>query len=133
MHSTPAARLSYLLPEVKCWPLSQMRPEDRPLTQTGTITNTMMSQSTEKQRRLFCEMMYRGFLDMRGLGLQGKSEQAAALADAFHNLPIAMFQPEFDWGMSRAYFQSYHTQYPPQSGAETNNYVASHDRIQASV
>ena len=102
-------------------------------TQTGTITNAMKSQPTEKQRRLFCEMMYRGFLDMRGLGLQGKSEQAAALADAFHNLPIAMFQPEFDWGLSRAYFQSYHTQYPPQSGAETNNYVASHDRIQASV
>ena len=93
----------------------------------------MKAEPTEEQRRLFCEMMYQAFLEVRGLGFQGKSEQAAALADAFHNLPIAMFQPEFDWDMSRAYFQSYHTQYPPQSGAMIINYVAIHDRIQAAA
>ncbi len=93
----------------------------------------MKNQLTEEQRRLFCEMMYRAFLDMRGLGFQSKCDQAAALADAFHNLPIAIFQPEFDWDMSQAYFQAYQAQYPPQSGAETNNYVAMHERIQAAV
>ena len=91
----------------------------------------MKAKPTEEQRRQFCEMIHRAFLDMRGLGFQGKSEQAAALADAFHNLPIAIFQREFDWDESRAYFQSYHTKYPISSEAMTTNYVAIHDHIQA--
>ena len=97
------------------------------------VTQAMKSEPTEEQRRLFGEMMYRAFLEMRGLGFQGKSDQVQALADAFHNLPIAMFQPDFDWDMSRVYFESYHAQYPVQSGAASINYVAMHDHIQAAA
>jgi len=93
--------------------------------------NTVKAKPTEEQRRLFCEMMYRAFLDLRNLGSQGKSEQAKALADAFHNLPVAMFQSEFDWQISRAYFQSYHAQYPLESAAMMYDYVAMHDRVEA--
>ena len=93
----------------------------------------MKAQPTEQQRRLFCEMIHLAFVELRGLGNQGKSEQAAALADAFHNLPLSIFQPLFDWEMSRRYFQSYHAQYPFEASAMPVNYVAMHDRIQASV
>jgi hypothetical protein len=76
-------------------------------------------------------MMYRAFVEMRGLGFQGKSKQASALADAFHNLPLTMYQPNFDWAMSRRYFESYNSHYPPGSETRTPDYVAMHDRVQA--
>ena len=90
----------------------------------------MKTEPTEQQRRLFCEMMYQAFIEMRGLGFQGKSEQAAALADAFHNLPITMYQPNFDWAMSRRYFESYNRQYPPGPETRTADYIGMHNRIQ---
>ena len=82
----------------------------------------MKAMPTEQQRRLFCEMMHRAFVEMRGLGFRGKSEQAAALADAFHNLPITMYHPNFDWVMSRRYFEAYNRQYPPGSETRTADY-----------
>ena len=91
----------------------------------------MSSEPTEQQRHLFCEMMYRAFIEMRGLGFQGKSDQAAALADAFHNLPLMMYQPNFDWAMSRRYFEAYNNEYPSGPETRTADYVAMHDRVQA--
>lgn len=91
----------------------------------------MKTEPTEQQRRLFCEMMCRAYIELRGLGYQGKPEQAAALADAFHNLPFMMYQPNFDWARSRRYFESYKSHYPPGSETRTADYVAMHDRVQA--
>ena len=91
----------------------------------------MKAEPTKQQCRLFCEMMYQAFIEMRGSGFQGKSEQAAALADAFHNLPITMYRSNFDWAMSRRYFEFYNSRYPPGSGTRTADYVAMHDRVQA--
>lgn len=56
-----------------------MKPETTPLT--------------DAQRRKLCEMMYAAFVEMRMLGWEGKSEQAADLADAFHNLPKWLTKP----------------------------------------
>src|SRR5262245_12280316 len=43
---------------------------------------------TEQQRQELCRMLFNALLEIRGLGSQGKAQQAADLADAFHNLPI---------------------------------------------
>ena len=91
----------------------------------------MKTKPTEQQRQLFAEMMYQAFLEVRGLGFQGKSEQAAALADAFHNLPITMYYPNFDWARSRRYFKAYNNEYPSGLETRTADYVAMHDRVQA--
>jgi len=40
-------------------------------------------------------MMHSAFLEIRALGWASKSEQAAELADAFHNLPTDMWKEHF--------------------------------------
>ena len=52
-------------------------------------------QITDVQRKKLCELMAFAFLEIRKLGWDGKSEQAADLADAFHNLPKDMWKKTF--------------------------------------
>jgi hypothetical protein len=40
-------------------------------------------------------MLYRAFLQIRMMGWAGKAEQAAELADLFHNLPQEMWRDYF--------------------------------------
>jgi hypothetical protein len=58
----------------------------------------------EQQRVWLTEMMYQAFLEMRLLGGDGKASQCADLADAFHNIPYQMHDPNnWSWsGMRRA-------------------------------
>jgi hypothetical protein len=80
---------------------------------------------TNEQRQQLCEMIAQAFLDMRGLALQGKTQQAFDLADAFHNLPVMMWSSGFKVMYSRSHFSTYQ-----QYHAETNtDYVAMHDAI----
>jgi hypothetical protein len=80
---------------------------------------------TDEQKRLLCEMMYRAFLELRHLGWQGKAEQAADLADAFHNLPTVMYSPDFRWSVLHMFLESYQRKYP--NGFE--DYVAMLENI----
>ncbi len=66
----------------------------------------------EQQRQKFCELIYRAFIEMRILGWQGKSEQVADLADAFHNLPQLLYSEDFSVKFFRIFLQSYHEKYP---------------------
>ena len=50
-----------------------------------------------EQRRLLCEMIACAFIELRMLGSVGKSQQAADLADAFHNVAREMY----GWGLWR--------------------------------
>jgi hypothetical protein len=50
---------------------------------------------TPDQHKLLCGMIHRAFLQIRQLGWDGRSEQAAELADAFHNVPLAIQAKEF--------------------------------------
>lgn len=68
---------------------------------------------TEEQKRQLGEMVYRAFIEIRSLGWGGKAEQAADLADAFHNLPTGMYAPDFDWAFFRHFLQYYQKKYPP--------------------
>ncbi len=45
---------------------------------------------SDDQRRALCQMMYRAIAEIRALGWAGQSQQAANLADAFHNVPLEM-------------------------------------------
>lgn len=68
---------------------------------------------TEKQKEMLCEMIAHAFIEIRILGWQNRSLQAADLADAFHNIPKEMYGwGSFSWhifeGMLRSYQQKYH-------------------------
>jgi hypothetical protein len=87
---------------------------------------------TDEQRRLLCEMMYRAFIEMRILGWGGKSEQAADLADAFHNLPIVMYRSDFSWSFFRHFLDTYQRKYPRNAGS-LNDYLAMLEKIQTAA
>jgi hypothetical protein len=71
---------------------------------------------TERQRQWLCQMIYRALLEMRILGWGGKAEQAADLADAFHNLP-AMLWEDFSLDFFRKFLEAYRQKYPDGGGA----------------
>ncbi len=70
------------------------------------------SKLTEEQRKLFCEMMYKAFEEIRSLAWVGFPEQAGALADAFHNVPHLLFESDFSWERARMYVESYQRKFP---------------------
>lgn len=67
---------------------------------------------TNEQMRLFGNMMYKAFLEIRSLSWTGFPEQAGTLADAFHNLPFFLFSPDFDWKVARMHIGGYQQKYP---------------------
>lgn len=89
----------------------------------------MKKRPTEKQVQMLNHMIYQAFLEIRILGRRGKAQQAADLADAFHNLPLEMFSDDFDWDFFRnSYLEAYQQKYPrPQYGII--NYTLILDRI----
>jgi len=76
-----------------------------------------LSQLTEKQIRLMGRLLLRVFVEIRGLGSWGKAQQAADLADAFHNLPVFMFSDSFSWSILRQFVTEYQRMYPPPNEA----------------
>lgn len=89
------------------------------------------SEPTEKQRRLFGEMMIQALVEIRMLARQGKAEQAADLADAFHNLPAYMFSPEFDWALFRnGYLKPYQDKYSRPPHEVQRDYLAMLEEIE---
>ena len=57
--------------------------------------------------------MHFAFVEICQLGWAGKSEQAAELADAFHNLPKEMWKEDFSLEFLRdAFLTAYQEKYP---------------------
>jgi hypothetical protein len=82
---------------------------------------------TEGQRQKLCEMLYAALIEMRMLGWAGKSEQAADLADAFHNLPTGMWQNDFSLIFFReSFLVPYQRKYPEE---RVRDYVAMVDEV----
>lgn len=82
---------------------------------------------TDAQRQKLSEMMHQAFIEMRLLGWDGKAEQAADLADAFHNLPRDMWQIDFSLQFFRdAFLAVYQKKYPVRL---VRDYVAMVDEI----
>lgn len=81
---------------------------------------------TEAERQELCKMLRDALIEIRVLGFQGKSQQAADLADAFHNLPGYLWSDRFSFSFFREFLESYHDRY----GYECMlNYVATLDDI----
>ena len=82
---------------------------------------------TNNQRLKLCELLHYALLDIRQLGWSDKSKQAAALADAFHNLPKDFMSPDFDIEAFRDQFlRPYQKEYPEVT---MKDYVATVDKI----
>ena len=82
---------------------------------------------TDGQRIKLCELLYYALLDIRQLGWGGKAAQAAALADAFHNLPKDLMHDDFDMVAFRDEFlRPYQKEYPE---VMVKDYVATADKI----
>lgn len=71
---------------------------------------------TEWQRQKLCEMIHKAFLKIRILGWQGESEQAADLADAFHELPTMLYNENLSLNHFRQFLESYFRKYPQEKG-----------------
>ena len=59
---------------------------------------------TNTQRETLCELLHHALVEIRLLAGAGKAAQAADLADAFHNLPKAMWSEEFSLELFRGAF-----------------------------
>ena len=84
---------------------------------------------TDRQIRLFGEMLAAALRDIRHLGWEGKSEQAAALADAFHNLPAMMYTNKFSFVWFRGSLEHYHDQYPYNRSESLNDYLVLLEKV----
>ncbi|MGC4043206.1 MAG: hypothetical protein QM758_05335 [Armatimonas sp.] len=81
---------------------------------------------TPAQRELLCDMIHDAFVELRSLGWEGRPEQAADLADAFHNIPKEMHGwGNFSWSMFRSMLENYHLKW----GSSYRNYVIMLDKI----
>ena len=72
---------------------------------------------TERERQQLCRMLYYALLEIRGLGHEGKAEQAHDLADAFHNLPVYLWSDTFSFNFFRRFLESYQQRYPHRPGS----------------
>ena len=82
---------------------------------------------TDAQRQKLSEMMHQAFIEMRLLGWSAKAEQAADLADAFHNLPRDMWRDDFSLKFFRdSFLATYQRKYPE---GRYRDYLAMVDEI----
>jgi hypothetical protein len=79
-----------------------------------------------EQRKALTRPGYLPFLEMRMLGREGKATQVADLAEAFHNLPLMMWHPEFSMRCQRDFLARYHKKHGARQGF---NYVAALDKV----
>ena len=60
---------------------------------------------TELERRHLARLMYLAFCDLRILACENRNEQARALADAFHNVPLLIYKDDFSFRVFREFPQ----------------------------
>jgi hypothetical protein len=66
---------------------------------------------TERERQELCKMLFNALLEIRAFCFEGKTEQAAYLADAFHNLPIYLWSDQFSLSLFRKFLEEYQQKY----------------------
>jgi hypothetical protein len=81
---------------------------------------------TEQERQELCKMLFNALLEIRGLGNEGKAEQAADVADAFHNLPVYLWSDQFSLSLFRCFLEEYQRKY---QAAGCYNYVKMLDEM----
>ncbi len=123
-------------PQLRMWALA-IRCGLSPLRggrQNSTLNMAMSSSDplpTEGQRKRLGELLHKAFLEIRVLGWEGKPEQAADLADAFHNLPVEMYGwGAFSWDVLRGDLRHYEQKYGGVRGF-ASDYTTLLDEIRA--
>ena len=85
---------------------------------------------TPKQQELLCDMIHNAFVELRMLGWGGHAEQAADLADAFHNIPKEMYGwGSFNWETFRGMLENYQRKWRGKTTVTGRNYVEMLDEI----
>jgi hypothetical protein len=85
---------------------------------------------TDKQREMLGELIQDAFVEIRFLGWNGKAEQAADLADAFHNISREMYGwGSFSWEVFRAVLKNYRSKWRNGDGVGTFDYAERLDEI----
>lgn len=75
-------------------------------------------------------MMHYAFVELRMLGWEGRAEQAAALADTFHNLPHEIYRNEgFNVKLFRGMLEDYQAKYHGEAYRGKFNYVTMLDKF----
>lgn len=87
---------------------------------------------TEKQIHLLDQMLYNALVEIQELARQGRLDQVADLADAFHNLPVVMHSDHFSFAEFRRYLANYHRKYPVSEGHCLYNYLELFQKVLAS-
>jgi hypothetical protein len=68
---------------------------------------------TDQQRQRLSHLVHEALLRIRILGWHGRSQEAADLADAFHNVPAMLWADSFDLTRFRDVdLASYQSKYP---------------------
>lgn len=84
---------------------------------------------SDAQKQFLCEtMLYRAFLHIRVLGWQGDAKRAAAVADAFHNLPFFLHRPDFLWSSLLLSLNCFYDEYP-EDRDQYPNYLEMFDEV----
>lgn len=79
---------------------------------------------TDEQKEKLCHMLFMALLEIRQAGWSGRAQQAADLADAFHDLPIGLWQADFSLDVFRQFLESYRQKYP-----DSSDYLAALDEV----
>ena len=66
---------------------------------------------TEQERKNLSRLMYLAFCDFRALAREGSNQQARALAEAFHNVPLLMYTGDFSFQAFREFLDHYQSKY----------------------
>ncbi|HEY2083264.1 MAG TPA: hypothetical protein VGI88_10800 [Verrucomicrobiae bacterium] len=66
---------------------------------------------TDSERRKLSRLMYMAFCDLRALALNGQTQQVKDLSEAFHNIPLLMYTPEFSFKAFRDFLKNYQEKY----------------------
>ena len=79
---------------------------------------------------MLCDMIHHAFVELRLLGWDGHNEQAAALANAFHNISKEMYGwGNFRWDIFRGMLESYQRNWRGKTTVIPRDYVAMLDEI----
>lgn len=81
------------------------------------------------QKQLLLDMLHNALLEIRRLGRQGHAEQAADLADAFHNLPALLLNDHLRLPLLRTFLAEYQQKYASQGGL-LYDYLALLDEVE---
>lgn len=83
---------------------------------------------TEAERKALARLMYLAFCDLRILAREERTEQAHALADAFHNVPLLMHRNDFSFRAFRDFLNAYQEKF---KGKLLTNYLEELDKLTA--